>query len=502
MRRSALLVALLALPAVAQAPPDLPGWAPEDLLAVRFVDGADISPDGQWVAYQVTEARTGAEQSELVTQLWRVAADGAHAQQLTHGEHSAWGPRWSPDGQTIAFVSDRGNPVWARDWRLCLVPAAGGPVTVLPRTFDSMPGENITAELVAWAKDGSGVYFTENNRTSIDLFFAPKDGGPYRQVTQLAGFKAGLGLSADQRAAVYSFEDFDRPPEIVREPLAGGAPRTLTSHNRELPARALGKSEVVRWPGPGGEIEGIHHHPVQATPGARPPLLLALHGGPTYAFYRNFTATMFNPTQIFTAAGFAVLEVNPRGSSGYGKDFRFANLGDWGGGDVADALAGVDWAVARGWADPKRLGVFGGSYGGFLTAATIAKSRRFGAAVIIAGTTNLISMAGTSELDGFRASFLQSEFWERPALWLDRSAVMHAPEIKTPTLILFGENDRRVPPSQGFELYRALQHVGTETAMVLYPRSGHGVGEPRLSLDFHRRQLEWFRRHLGAAQEN
>jgi dipeptidyl aminopeptidase/acylaminoacyl peptidase len=255
---------------------------------------------------------------------------------------------------------------------------------------------------------------------------------------------------------------------------------------------------VVRWRSfDGQEIEALLTYPVGYRAGSRVPLLTILHGGPPSSFTRTFIGGVGSyPIASFAAAGFAVLRPNVRGSSGYGRAFRYANMRDWGGGDLRDALAGIDTLVARGVADGERLGVMGWSYGGYLTAFAITQTTRFRAASVGAGITDLVSYAGVADIPGFIASYFGAEFWDAPQLWQDRSAVFRVKTVTTPTLIQHGENDQRVPISQGYELYTALKRRNVPVTMVVYPRQGHSVGEPKLQLDVMKRNLEWFQRSI------
>ncbi len=403
------------------------------------------------------------------------------------------GPLFSPDGETVAFVSDRGDRCWARDWKICLVPANGGPVRVLPLTYDQMPGSIATAGLNAWAPDGKGVYYSEAYRTENELFYMPTDGNSYRKIETIPGDKDRFHIKPEQKKVVFTAQNFTQPPEIFVLPY-GKDPVKVSSLNEPLKNMSFSKSQVIRWPSfDGKEVEGILHFPLHYKEGDSFPLLVHLHGGPTWLFLRSYSAE----SQVFTARGFGVLQVNFRGSAGYGQDFRFDNLGNWGGKDVQDVLYGVDFCMSKGWVDEEQLGVFGWSYGGFLTSMTISKTRRFKAAVEGAGLTDLVSFAGTSDIVGFIPSFMQSEFWQAEELWRDRSAVMHAEQITTPLLIIHGEHDARVPTGQGYEFYQALKRVGKTVEMAVLPRSGHGPGEPKLVREVLRLQLDWFIRYLN-----
>jgi dipeptidyl aminopeptidase/acylaminoacyl peptidase len=266
------------------------------------------------------------------------------------------------------------------------------------------------------------------------------------------------------------------------------------SHTQDLPAQSLGKSEVVSWRSADGQtIEGLLTYPVGYAPGTRVPLLVVVHGGPTGVFLRSFTGTPSPyPVAIFAERGYAVLRANVRGSSGYGRDFRYANYGDWGGGDYRDILAGVDALVAKGLADPERLGIMGWSYGGYMTSWVITQTRRFKAASVGAGVTNLMSFTGTADIPSFIPDYFGGDFWDVFDRWRTHSAMFNVRGVSTPTLILHGEQDLRVPISQGYELYNALKRQGVATKMVVYPRQPHGIQEPKLMLDAMNRNLEWF----------
>ena len=238
-------------------------------------------------------------------------------------------------------------------------------------------------------------------------------------------------------------------------------------------------------------------YPAGYETGKKYPLMLVIHGGPAGFYTESFIGNRnVYPIATYASKGWAVLRANPRGSSGYGKKFRFANHNDWGGGDYEDLMSGVDHVIALGVADPERMAVMGWSYGGYMTSWVITHTHRFKAAAVGAGVTNLWSFTGTSDIPGFLPDYFDGQPWENFAAYREHSPMNHVQGVTTPTLILHGEADVRVPTSQGYELYNALKQQGVEAEMVVYPRTPHGPREPKFVLDIARRHVEWVEQHL------
>jgi len=236
--------------------------------------------------------------------------------------------------------------------------------------------------------------------------------------------------------------------------------------------------------------------PVGYEPGKKYPLILNIHGGPAGGFNEAFIGRFaVYPIAAFASRGYAVLRPNPRGSGGYGKQFRFANVADWGGKDFDDDMTGVDQVIAMGIADPDHLAVMGWSYGGFMTSWVVTHTNRFKAAVVGAGVTDLWSFTGTADIPGFLPDYFGGEPWEQFRNFTDHSPITFVKNVKTPTLILHGEADVRVPTSQGYEFYHALKSLGVTTKMVVYPRTPHGPREPKFILDIAQRNMDWVEKY-------
>jgi dipeptidyl aminopeptidase/acylaminoacyl peptidase/Zn-dependent M28 family amino/carboxypeptidase len=406
-------------------------------------------------------------------------------------------PHFSRDGKQIAFSLSNDPPTWRRRARVALVPVGGGTPRLLADTPDGQPG------IVGFAADGR-IVVSEGYRTVNRLYALPPDGGAAAPLSPTDAMVDGPALDTSGTRVAFASQAATAAPEAFVSGLDAFAP-VRVSQVQELPEVDLGRTEVVTWKAPDGkEIEGLLTYPAGYAAGARVPMLVVVHGGPAGVFTRAYTGGPAPyPIGGFAVRGYAVLRANVRGSSGYGFDFRNANFRDWGAGDYRDIMAGVDAMVARGVADPERLGVMGWSYGGYMTSWIITQTKRFKAASVGAGVTNLMSFTGTSDIPSFLPDYFGGEFWAPGGLelWRAHSAMFNVRGVTTPTLIQHGEADLRVPISQGYELYNALKRQGTTVKMVTYPRQPHGIQEPKLLLDAMKRNLDWFDRFvLGRPQ--
>jgi dipeptidyl aminopeptidase/acylaminoacyl peptidase len=467
---------------------------------VKITDGDfdvyffDWSPGGKRfvIAHKPTPEGPQWRNSDIST----VSSTGGEIKPLVRHPGMDHCPLYSPDGKQVAFVSARGNIHWGKGFRICLVPAEGGEVTVLPHTRDCLPGE-LFGSILKWSADGRKIYYGEDISIDRQLFASPVNGKPYTRITKKNGYKWGFDVSADGTRVTYIGTGYEQPYEIYQEYTKTGKVQKITNINDHLPRLPFAPIELIRWKSFDGlEIEGILAYPLNYQEGKRYPLVLELHGGPTGAFYREFSAGFINKSQVFAAKGMAVLQVNVRGSSGRGKEFHFLNMRQLGGSDVRDALAGVDYLIEKRLADPDRLGVHGWSYGGYLTAMLISRTGRFKGAVVRAGALDIISANASILSKGIFENFLGCEMWECEELWRDRSPVFHVGNITTPTLLLHGDSDPLISHYQSLELYHYLKRKGVETQAVIYPRCGHGIEEPKLHLDLWKRTLQWMCDHL------
>ena len=465
---------------------------PRQLTLQHFhVEGEfDGSPDDWKIAFEHT--LTPRVNDWLKADVSEVEVASGIVRPLTNSEAAEFSPLYSPDGRWIAYIASDIPPTWASDERVHVIPAAGGVPRTLAETFDRRPS------LVGWTADSNALIVQESRGTSPALYRLPLNGAPVTLYTPQEGTFSAVSLNRGRNMLGFVAQTNMTAPEAFVAPVQSPTPVQVSRANADLPQLPLGRTEVIRWNGPDElEIEGLLTYPVEYQEGRRYPLLLVIHGGPTGVFRQFFIASSTGyPLATFATRGYAILRPNPRGSSGYGKDFRYANYGDWGGGDYQDLMAGVDHVIALGVADPDRMGVMGWSYGGYMTSWIITQTKRFKAASVGAGITNLFSMTGTSDIPGFIPDYFGGEAWDRTEAYLKHSAMFHMKGVSTPTLIQHGERDERVPLSQGLELYNALVRQGVPTRMVVYPRTPHGPREPKFLQHLMQDNLDWFDKYL------
>jgi len=459
------------------------------------ISSLDWSPSGREIAF-VSVPTPRADDNRFADILIADVATGA-TRKLYDNPGPDVGPRWSPDGASIAFSSTSSKAVAISQSRLMVIPAAGGTPRPLARDFLYQPGT------VTWAADGKSVYFWASVRTSTELFHAPIDGGPARQLSDFRGARGWFGgstpsLSSDRRMVAFGRSAMDTPEDVyVARTDAPWAMTKLTTVNPELADATLGKGEVVRWKSKDGmEIEGVLIYPAGYQAGRRYPTVALIHGGPSGVWDQGFGSSWYNPAQVYASQGWVAFLPNPRGSSGYGEKFLAANLRDWGGGDYQDIQTGLDELVRRGIADPARMAQGGWSYGGYMSAWTLTQTDRFKAIMVGAGLTNMYSMYSTNDLQMVLEDYFGDEPWNDEEAYRRASAMVHIKQAKTPTLILHGQQDLRVPVGQAQELYMGLRKNGIPVELVFYPREGHGLNEPRHALDKIRREYNFFAKHV------
>ena len=462
-----------------------PSWAPD---GKRFVFGAGATP-------MLRDNRRD---------IYLANIDTKQIEKLSTNFGSDTSPRWSPDGQSIAWTSepytgpplpDGTAPGVTMQSKLMLYDVAARSVKdVSSPAFDTDAGNPV------WTAEGNRVMFVAGKRAYSEAFAYDLTSGRYTQLSSKRTMQ-GASISKDGRTIALTMDAPDSASEVYVTDPAFQTFRKLTTTNPQLAEMAQGDTEVVTWKGADGmEVEGVLLKPVGFQANRKYPTLVVAHGGPAGAYVNGFRLGGLEGGQVWANKGWAVFYPNPRGSTNYGEKFLQNNVNDWGGGDFKDIMTGVDALVARGIADPDKLAHIGWSYGGYMTAWVITQTTRFKAAMVGAGLTNMWSMYGTNDIP----SVLISYFGGIPnaktlPLYLDRSAMSHIDKVTTPTLILHGAQDERVPVGQAQELYRGLKDRGKATELVFYPREGHGFTEYYHQKDRMQRIYDWVTKYtLGA----
>lgn len=469
--------------------------------------GAAWSPDGTAIAF--TSNRTPDRDFNNFSDLWVVSVIAGEPRKLTASTGPASLPAWSPDGATIAYLGhDNPEPYGRYANAAVWTVAADGSAAPrnLTANFDrSFAGDvagdlrsGLVAQSPLWSGDGRSLYATAIERGTEHVFRIDLAGGdPVRIVEGLRGVM-NVRLCGDDRL-VFTAASVTNPGDLFSCALDGSDERRLTDLNAELFAEvALSDAERFTYAGDGGlEIDGWLMEPYGLAAGKRYPLALEIHGGPAaqygYAFFHEF--------QLLAAQGYGVLYTNPRGSTGKEASFTIANRSRWGEEDYRDIMAGVDAAIAQhAWVDPARLGVLGGSFGGFMTNWIVGHNDRFKAAVTMRCVSNLFSFFGTSDI-GF--TFLDMQFetepWDDLAKLLHYSPITYVKNIHTPLLILHSEEDYRCPIEQSEQMFISLKKLGRTTEFVRFPDEDHNLsrgGKPAHRAERLRHILRWFATYL------
>ncbi|HYV36142.1 MAG TPA: S9 family peptidase [Gemmataceae bacterium] len=450
----------------------------------------DWSPDGKIIAY--TRTNSPAVDHWPSADIWLVTVSDLKTKPLIATSAAEMSPMFSPDGNWIACVVSDSPASWPRKARVHAIGVKGGKTRILAATHDESPN------LVGWSHDSSKVFYTEAFHTMTRLDALPLDGKAPAPTSLAQGVITDVNLNATRTSFGLTRQSLIHPPEAYVSEAANFNPARITNVNEKLANVPLGKTELVNWKAKDGlNIEGLLTYPVGFQKDKQYPLLLVIHGGPAGVYSQSFIGNAYPyPVAALAAEGYLVLRCNPRGSTGYGAKFRYANVKDWGGADYQDLMAGVDHVLKMGIADEKKMGVMGWSYGGFMTSWTITQTKRFKAASVGAGVTNLASFTGTADIPSFLPSYFGGEFWNHPGLYEKHSAMWQVKNVVTPTLIQHGDKDDRVPISQGYELYNALKRQGVTTQMVVYPRTPHSPSEPRLLQDVMQRNVDWMAKYV------
>ncbi len=454
--------------------------------------GFNLSSDGARIAHSRSISPLFDNRDE--GEVWIMDADGSGARQLTNNTVSEFGAQLSPDGSTVLFLSDSSADfeTYFND-NIFLVPAAGGPHRML---FEDMPHEVTSAR---WAGDGA-IFFTANTGVRTQLFRAEPDDEAPTALTEGDHTLQGWNYAAAADLHVFGISTPTNAGDIHLLPASGGDPRKVTSVFDYLDETfRLPVQEAIRWPGADGvEVEGLLYLPLDYREGTRYPLVVQTHGGPAASDKFGF-GRWSSYVAVLAARGYMVFKPNYRGSTGYGDDYLRDMVGHYFRQAHLDVMTGVDHLIGQGLVDGDRMAKMGWSGGGHMTNKIITHTDRFKAASSGAGAVNWISMYGQSDVRIYRTPWFGGTPWQEDApidAYWNHSPLKDIYKVTTPTIVLVGENDVRVPPPQSVELYRALKTNGVDTHLYIAPREPHGWRELRHQLFKVNVELDWFERHV------
>jgi dipeptidyl aminopeptidase/acylaminoacyl peptidase len=415
-----------------------------------------------------------------------IDASGGEPRRVTEDPGSDGQPAWSPDGRSLAYVHMPVDPPVYATPRLMVVPATGG----IPRDLTGRFDRHVAGE-PRWAADGQALFIALEDDGKVPLVRVSLAG---EKLVVDEGDVGAFQVRGDLIVALKATPT--RPAELYvvtgASRGARAAVRLTQIHEPLFSQLRFNPAENIRFKSADGTpIEGWVVKPPAFDPATKYPLVLRIHGGPV----AQYTDAFAFEHQYLASLGYVVLFTNPRGSNGYGEAFCRAIFADWGNLDFQDVMAGVDHVIAQGYVDPQKLGVGGWSYGGILTNYVITKSTRFAAAISGASETDMFSAFGTDDLQQWWINELGYP-WRNIELYRKLSPIMDVEKITTPTLLMVGEQDYRVPLPQSEQLYVALKALKRDTGLIIYPGQSHGINRPSYQVDRLRRYGLWYDKHL------
>ncbi|HEX4231949.1 MAG TPA: S9 family peptidase [Bryobacteraceae bacterium] len=453
---------------------------PSDLYVYEY----DWSPDGQQFAY--TAAPGVGDNNWWVAQLYRISANKHSAPELVVKPPAQIAvPRWSPDGQSIAFIGGIMSDEGSTGGDIYLAPADGGSIS------DLTPGRKSNAAWLDWLSSGK-LLFGEDADGGVDIaVLNPRS----REAEVLWKGNEQIrfgGVALDGTTSAIIRTSWDHAPEVWAGPIGDWHAVTTVNAGAQ---RDWGKAEKIKWTNGGYDVDGWLLFPANFDPQKRYPLVVSVHGGPAAQKAPSWPSANFD-LSILATQGYFVFFPNPRGSYGEGEAFTHANVKDFGYGDLADILTGVDQVLKLAPIDPDRIGVGGWSYGGYMTMWAVTQTHRFKAAVAGAGIANWQSYYGQNLIDQWMIPYFGASVYDDPAVYAKSSPITYIKNVKTPTLIVVGDRDAECPMPQSREFWHALQTLGVKTQFVVYPNEGHHFNDPAHVQDVLERTINWFQTNL------
>jgi dipeptidyl aminopeptidase/acylaminoacyl peptidase len=455
---------------------------------VRQVSPADIyvyeydwSPDGKsWAA---TAARGSGDNNWWIARLYTIDTQSGTMHEVHKPKLQITVPRFSPDGKNIAFMSGIMSDFGVNGGDVFVVPSAGGEARNLT------PAMKASASWLTWTSPDQ-ILFSENIDGNAGVATVTTRGGePKTTFQNFESFSAaegeGLSLSNDGKMSAVIRHSFNRPPAIWAGPV--GDWKQITMDNNSVKP-AWGEARNVHWTNEGMRVQGWLLFPRNYDPKKKFPLVVHVHGGPASACMSRWDPS----AGAMSAMDYFVLCPNPRGSYGQGEAFTQANVKDFGGGDFRDIMSGIDSLAREYPIDLERLGIYGHSYGGYMTMWAETQTTRFKAAMAGAGLSDWLSYYGENDIDEWMIPYFGASVYDDHKVYDKSSPILFVKNVKTPTLILVGDRDGEVPAPQSFEWWHALKTLGVPNQFVVYPNEGHGISQPQHRFDYSVRTMEWF----------
>jgi dipeptidyl aminopeptidase/acylaminoacyl peptidase len=475
---------LMVVPAAGGASRDLtPGVREIPPFSLGGPDDYAVSPDGREVAYVAVSDPEPAISTN--SDIYVVSIEGGEARRVTENPAADNSPLYSPDGGRLAYRLQLRPGYESDKWRLAVMERETSKPAILSEGLDRSVGG------MTWSPDSRRLFFSTEDRGRSGIHMISATGGAARSVVSGSSHLDDIQFTPDGKTMIYTEMSGSRPVEIFRAAASGGAPTPLTRLNDDLLA-AHQLTPLEEFWVEGAERAQVHSFLVKP-PGfqrdRRYPVLFLIHGGPQGAWGETWSYRW--NAQVFAAAGYVVVMPNPRGSTGYGQKFTDEINADWGGKVYEDIMAVVDHVTRQPYADPDRFAAAGGSYGGYMVNWMLGRTTRFKAFVSHAGVYDLRSMGGETEELWFTTWEFRGMPWENPELYERWSPSNFVKGFRTPTLVIHGELDYRVPYGQGLQLFTALKMMKVPSKLLLFPDEGHWILKPQNTLLWYKTFLDW-----------
>ena len=447
------------------------------------------SPDSKHIAFSA--ARDTDLSSSGTAQIYTVDVSDKLVRKLLDSKGPNSRPRWSPDGTQLAFVTGNGDPFFFyKNTHIAVVPASGGEPRIVTAQFDEDPS------IIDWGPDG--IYFAAFLKSNAHLFRVnPETLALERISSPDSFFVPDASFTPDHRMFAAIGAAPNRFSEVFVSSTRNFAPKYLTNVSEQWKDFRLTTREVIEWKSSDGTpIQGVLVKPPDYDASRKYPLLVVIHGGPTGFDTPVAAADRYYPVERFAAKGALILRPNYRGSAGYGEKFRSLNVRNLGLGDYQDVISGVDSLIAKGIVDKDRVGAMGWSQGGYISAFITTYSNRFKAVSVGAGISDWMTYYVNTDIHPFTRQYLKATPWEDPDIYQKTSPIFYVNQASTPTLIQHGDQDKRVPPPNAFELYQALKDRGVPVKLILYKGFGHPINKPKQQRAVMEHNYEWFAKYI------